>query len=101
VSQKSWEAIAHTLASRLMYHAYCENRCEKLDPENCPFCEDIAAYQAYVQKCEQAGRMAVQVSSLYGNAPLIPLEEALASPAAYAAPQSPGSAGPARGGSDG
>jgi hypothetical protein len=76
MARESWEAIAHRLAARLMYHAYCENDDVELNP-NCPFCEDIAAYRAYVEKCEQANRLPVQTSSLIGNADTVTLEEAL------------------------
>lgn len=76
MKQPSWEAIAHTLASRLMHHAHCENGCSELSPNICPFCHDIVAYRAYLAKCESLGRVPMKVSD-YGNAPIIPIEEVL------------------------
>ena len=73
---KSWEQVAHTLASRLMHHAYCENGCEELRPDDCPFCGDIAAYRDYRAKCDATGRLPMKVSD-WNNGPVISLEEVL------------------------
>ena len=69
----SWETLAHTLASRLMHHAYCGNGHEKLDPLNCPFCADIAAYRLYLEKCRVTHRIPSEVPRPTGRA--IPIYE--------------------------
>ena len=74
MARESWETIAHRLAERLMYHANCENGWEELD-ENCAFCRDIIAYRAYVAKCKQTRRTAMQTSMFFSNAPLVSLDE--------------------------
>lgn len=42
----NWHKIADRLASRLMHNAPCDAH-DELD-EDCPFCADAAAYQAYL-----------------------------------------------------
>jgi hypothetical protein len=43
----NWHTIADKLAGRLMYAAYgCDHRPPQ---EDCPFCADTAAYEAYLE----------------------------------------------------
>lgn len=52
--QPSWQDIAHRLGERLSY-AVCEfHGADDAEPEECPFCDDIAAHAAYVAKCRAA-----------------------------------------------
>jgi hypothetical protein len=52
MGEPSWRKIADGLAERLMHHAYCGERDHDpgAEPDICPFCADIAAYDAYVAK---------------------------------------------------
>ena len=45
ITAQEWRAIADLLASRLIHHAYCDEHAEVT--EDCPFCDDIAAFVAY------------------------------------------------------
>jgi hypothetical protein len=55
-----------------MYAAYCEKH--EVITENCPFCNDIAAYEAYLAKCKASHRVPVQTSSL-DHAPLVDVDD--------------------------
>lgn len=47
----SWRAIAKRLADRMYYQAFCDaHSLAEADPDNCPHCDDRAAYQAWVAK---------------------------------------------------
>lgn len=45
----NWRQVADRLASRLVYHAFCEQHPLGDHPDDCPFCQDIAAYEAYLK----------------------------------------------------
>ena len=47
-SKPDWHKIADRLAGRLANHAFCATHVPPgSDPENCPFCDDVAAYEEY------------------------------------------------------
>lgn len=48
--QPSWRSIADLLASRLMHHAWCEQHADPEEDQDCPFCDDIRAYIAYLER---------------------------------------------------
>ena len=45
---RSWHAVADMLAARLVHHAVyeCGHHDEPI-PDECPFCADVAAYEAW------------------------------------------------------
>lgn len=46
----SWKTIAQLLAGRMETHAYCPDNHQPLQPRDCPFCGDVAAYRRYQTK---------------------------------------------------
>lgn len=53
----NWRELAIRLGERMRHHAHCPTHWrDAADPENCPFCDDRAAYDAYVKKIKQ-GRL--------------------------------------------
>lgn len=48
MARTNWRAVADRLAGRMLNHAFnCLEGHEPADPD-CPFCEDTAAYLAYL-----------------------------------------------------
>ena len=52
MTEPSWRQIADRLAARMVHHAYCPepHHEEHPDPDECPFCADVAALKAYQDK---------------------------------------------------
>lgn len=46
----TWRQVAEVLAHRLVNHAYCEVHPESRPGEQCPFCDDRAAYRLWQRK---------------------------------------------------
>lgn len=51
----NWRDIADILAARMCYHAFCNQHRTLMT--NCPFCDDIASYQAYVKAASLDGHV--------------------------------------------
>lgn len=45
----NWRTIAAHLAERLSNHAFCVDHSEQKPDPDCPWCEDRAAYLAYLE----------------------------------------------------
>lgn len=48
VSGRKWRAVAARLAQQLASHAECERHAEAVSDQECPSCEDRAAYKAWL-----------------------------------------------------
>lgn len=49
--RKSWKAVAEILAHRVRNYAYDHGHPTPVD--GCPFCQDVAAYEVYLERRRQ------------------------------------------------
>lgn len=75
MSGPNWHQVADKLAERLMHHADCEFHDGA--NEDCPFCQDVDAYRAYLRaggtvRRPEYGDKSVSIAELSRRTPITP-----------------------------